>query len=214
MSLKSLLIPIAAAFGLAVAPASATTLTGVTVVDPTFDLAAAGLTPSLLGDAEVDGNGFLAFPITGGDLGAGLIEHDDSGVRLAATADPSLYIDLENFLIDISDPAASAIFADISTSIDGLIGNAAVFTFDLTTVANPFDLNNPSIELLFSMAASPLIVDFFGLPGNAEQLAGVQFGLAATSPAEIPLPAAVWLFAAGIGGLAFAGRRKKARVAA
>ncbi len=214
MLLRPFLISLAALVGLAATPASAVTLTGVTVVDPTFDLDAAGLTPSLLGDGDVDSNGFLAFPITGGDLSAGLIEHDNSGVRLAATADTSLYIDLENFLIDISDPAASSIFADISTSIDGFIGNAPVFTFDLTTVSDPFDLDNPSIELLFSSAASALIVDFFGIPGNAEQLSGIQFGLAATSPTVVPLPAAAWLFIAGIGGLAFAGRRKKQLAAA
>jgi hypothetical protein len=129
---------------LAAAPASAATaiIGGDTVVEVTFDLAGAGLTPTLLGDATATPLGFLNFPVTGGDLRAGRIEHENSGVRLSAG---TASIDLQNFIIDISNPAAGQILADVTTSTGVMADDAAVFSFDLTTVADPFDLSNPSI---------------------------------------------------------------------
>ncbi|MEM9619871.1 MAG: VPLPA-CTERM sorting domain-containing protein [Pseudomonadota bacterium] len=189
--------------GLSMSSAFAVTLTGTTVVETTFDFDGAGLTPSLLGDTGVTSQGFLAFPITGGDLGAGLIEHENSGVRLTAGM---VFVDLENFLIDISDAANAFILADVTTSAGASVMDAAIFSFDLTSVADPFDLMDPSIELLFTAAASGLLNDVFGL-GDENALTDVQFGFAATAPSEVPLPAAVWLFAAGAGALGFAKRR-------
>lgn len=198
-----------AAFGALLAlmatPAKATLLTGDTVVEVTFDLQTAGLTPTLLGATSATPQGFLNFPITGGDLSAGMIEHDGSGVRLSAG---SVFIDLQNFLIDITTPANSIISADVTTS-GGLMTNAPIFTFDLTSVTDFTDLTDPSLDLFFTLTASTVLADLFGL-GAANVLEGVKFGEAATAPAEIPLPAAAWLFIAGAGALATRARRRAA----
>lgn len=207
MGLKILkhLAALVVAAGLAAAPAKAA-LTGVTVVNPTFDLAGAGLTPSLLGDTGTTAEGFLSFPITGGDLGIGRIEHENSGVRLAGGGQ---FVDLENFIIDISDAANSLILADVTGPSGLLASDAPVFSFDLTASSDPFDLINPTLELLFTATASSVLNEIFGL-GGENALTGVRFGFAATSPAEVPLPAAAWLFLAGAGLLGMAKRKKAA----
>ncbi|MAW82172.1 MAG: hypothetical protein CMI63_18195 [Parvularcula sp.] len=197
IGLTALFVPVTAA--------NAAVLVGQTVVEPTFDFDSAGLTPSLLGDAGTTSEGYLSFPITGGNLGAGLIEHENSGVRLTAG---SVFVDLENFLIDISDPANGTISADVSASTGAMVADAPVFSFDLTSVSDPFDLSNPTIELLFTAAASSLLNSVFNL-GDPDALTGARFGFAATAPSEVPLPAAAWLFLAGAGALGMS-RRKKA----
>lgn len=196
MTRLSVFLAALGALFLGAAPANAVTLTGDTVVEVTFDLDDAGLTPSLLGSASATPEGFLNFAITGGDLDTGLIEHDGSGVRLAAG---SIFIDLENFLIDISTPTDGLIFADVTTS-DGLSTNAPIFSFDLTSVSTFTDLTDPGLELFFTSTASSVLADLFGL-GAANVLEGVKFGEAATAPSEIPLPAAAWIFLAGVAGL-------------
>lgn len=197
------------ALALAAAPgARASALTGDTVVDVTFDLSAAGLSPSLLGDAETTSDGFLLFPITGGDLTAGLIEHDGSGLRLSAGA---AFIDLENFLIDIADPAQSLLFGDITDSSAGLTAEEApLFSFDLTGVDDPFDLANPAIPLTVTSQASTALNAVFGLGGD-DALTGASFGLAATAPVSVPGPMTALLLTGGLGLLA--ARRKTARAA-
>ncbi len=193
----------------AAAPASAATaiIGGDTVVEVTFDLAAAGLTPTLLGDATATPMGFLNFPVTGGDLGAGRIEHENSGVRLSAG---TASIDLQNFIIDISNPAAGQILADVSASNGTMADDAPIFSFDLTAVTGPFDLADPSIELFFTMLAADVLDSLFAAPGQTLGLAGVKFGEAATAP-EVPLPAAAWMFLAGAG--VFAAQRKLRKAA-
>lgn len=191
--------------GFASAPAKAA-LVGTTVVNPTFDFAGAGLTPSGLGNVGTTSEGFLAFPITGGDLSTGLIEHENSGLRLTAG---SVFVDLENFLIDISTPSNGVIFADVTTSGGLMVADAPILSFDLTAASDPFNLSNPTIELLFTAAASDLLNTVFGL-GDPNALTEVRFGFAATAPSEVPLPAAAWLFIAGAGALAAMRKRKKA----
>lgn len=206
---SGLLAAILAGAGLlAAAPASAATaiIGGDTVVEVTFDLAAAGLTPSLLGDTSATASGFLNFPVTGGDLGAGRIEHENSGVRLSAG---ERSIDLTNFIIDIADPANGRILADVATSTGISVIDAPVFSFDLTGLANPFDLANPSIELFFTMAAAGVLDAVFAREGTTLGLAGVKFGEAATAP-EVPLPAAAWMFLAGAGAIAAQRKLRKA----
>ncbi|MDZ7628555.1 MAG: VPLPA-CTERM sorting domain-containing protein [Parvularculaceae bacterium] len=193
---------------LAAAPATAATaiVGGNTVVEVTFDLAGAGLTPTLLGDTTATASGFLNFPVTGGDLGAGRIEHENSGVRLSAGGRS---IDLTNFIIDISDAANGRILADVSTSTGASAIDAPVFSFDLTGVANPFDLANPSIELFFTMVAAGVLDAVFAGEGMSLGLTGVKFGEAATAP-EVPLPAAAWMFLAGAGAIAAQRKLRKA----
>ena len=190
----------------AAAPASASFLRGATVVEVTLDLSAAGLTPSLLGDTTVNSSGFLIFPITGGDLGVGRIEHENSGVRLTSG---ERSVNLENFIIDIADPTNGRILADVSTSTGTTADDAPIFSFDLTSVANPFDLSNPSIELFFTALAAGVLDAVFGREGVTLNLDGVKFGEAATAP-EVPLPAAAWMFLAGVGALAAQRKLRKA----
>ncbi|MFN0023722.1 MAG: hypothetical protein ACKVS5_07465 [Parvularculaceae bacterium] len=206
MIFKLMSAAIAAAAVFASATASAAVLTGNTVVEVTLDLAAAGLTPSLLGEATANASGFLNFPITGGDLVAGRIEHENSGVRLIAG---ERSIDLENFIIDISDPLNGRILADVAASNGTVAADAAIFSFNLTASPNPFDLANPTIELFFTMLAAQVLDSVFAGDGQTLGLSGVKFGEAATAPAEIPLPAAAWIFLAGLGALAARGKGKR-----
>ncbi len=197
---------IATAFAAAPASAAPAIIGGDTVVEVTFDLAAAGLTPTLLGDATATPSGFLNFPVTGGDLGVGRIEHENSGVRLTAGG---ASIDLQNFIIDISTPSAGQILADVSASNGTTASDAPIFSFDLTSVSNSFDLANPSIELFFTALAASVLDGVFAATGTTLGLSGVKFGEAATAP-EVPLPAAAWMFLAGAGALAAQRKLRKA----
>lgn len=198
---------VAAAVAASPASAAPVIVGGDTVVEITFDLAGAGLTPTLLGDTTATSSGFLNFPVTGGDLGSGRIEHENSGVRLSAGP---ASIDLTNFIIDISNPSAGQILADVSASDGTTATDAPIFSFDLTTVLNPFDLANPSLELFFTALAASVLDGVFAAPGTTLGLSGVKFGEAATAP-EAPLPAAAWMFLAGAG--AFAAQRKLRKAA-
>ncbi|WP_428407862.1 hypothetical protein [Hyphococcus sp.] len=178
---------------------------GVTVVQPTADLGALGLSASPLGDASINSNGFFEFPITGGDLDglAGGIEHDNSGVSLTNGTD---VLDLENFLIDTT---TQQIFGDVSLN-SAFVANAPIFSFNvaqLSSIDSLFDLSNPSLELLFTATAAGVLFDVYGASG----LEGAVFGLAATAPeiGEVPIPAAFGLFAAGAAGLGWLGRRRR-----
>ncbi|MGF1605152.1 MAG: hypothetical protein ACFB22_02325 [Rhodothalassiaceae bacterium] len=206
MPLRSLAYSIALFVVIGFAPdtARASIIDGQTVVDVTFDLDDAGLTPTLLGDAETTSDGFLLFPITGGDLSAGLIEHDGSGLSLSAG---SAFVDLENFLIDISDPTMGTLFADITNTSTGLqLDGAPIFDLTLAGVSDPFDLDNPSIPLAFTGDASTVLNGVFGLGGD-DALTEAAFGLAATEPISVHGPMAAGLLASGLA--LFAGLRRK-----
>ena len=177
---------------------------GATVVNPTADLGS--IQASTLGSATVNSNGFLEFPVTGGNLNglAGTIEHENSGVSLT---DGLSVLDLENFLIDTT---TQEILADVT--IDGVfVTNTAIFSFDVTRlpdINDLFDLDNPSLELRFTMATVGVLENVFGAMGFDNAV----FGLAATAPivSDVPIPAAFVLFIAGAAGLGFAGRKKTA----
>lgn len=180
----------------------------VTVVNPTIapTLTALGIAPSPLGSAGVNANAYFEFPITGGALDgiAGVIAHEGSGVGLA-TATTSVL--LENFIIDT---VQQLILADVTLNGSLVASDIGVLSFDAATLADLadlFDLDNPALALILTDAAADLLETAFGL---GVQLNGAQFGLAATAPQAVPLPAAAWLFIAGAAGLVAARRRRRA----
>jgi hypothetical protein len=209
MRFGALFAALGAALGLSMtAPAAAATLVGDTRVEVTFDLGGAGIAAALLGDASVALASPLTvnFPITGGSLGGGQILHDNSGLRLTRNG---ATLDLANFIIDLVN---QVILADVTPNGGGTISDVAILAFDLSTVSapDPFDLSDPDLALRFTAVASQTINAVLGLGlANPNALEGVVFGLAATSPTEVPLPAALWLFLAGAGALA-ARRRAQA----
>lgn len=203
LRLKRFGAAIAAGLAMTGAAAAAPVVDGITVVNVTADLSA--LSPATLGSGSVNGDGFLEFPITGGDLNglAGTIEHNGSGVSLSAGGD---VLNLENFVINTT---TQELLGDVSVN-GSFVTNAALFTFDVTQLAQIDDLfntGNPSLELRFSAAAASTLFNVFGVSG----LEGEIFGLAATAPrvSDVPIPAAYGLFVIGASAVGWASRRRK-----
>ncbi len=164
---------------------------GVTTVEVTAPLGLLGLGGAPVGSADASGAVF-SFPITGGSItdGNALIEHTGSGVNLFALADPTVNVSVGNFLIDTM----------LGTVAGDVFGGATGVTF--------FTFGTPGaggIPLLISSDLAIALTSIFG----ADDLTGVEFGLANTSPTPVPLPAGLPLFLAGLGGLAVL-RRKRA----
>lgn len=185
----------ASALGLLAGAAHAAPIVGgETTVEVTADLTGLGLAGAPFGSATADGAVFT-FPITGGeadDAGA-VIEHEGSGVTLSALADASIAATVGNFVVDTT---AAGITGDI-------IGGAEdVPFFDFGTV------DDDGIDLTITTELAGALTAVFGAP----DLAGAVFGVANTAPvvedvAPIPLPAALPLLAAALGGLALFRRR-------
>jgi hypothetical protein len=195
------------------APAKAATLVGDTRVAVTFNLASAGITPSLLGNASIAAPSPLTlnFPVTGGSLTEGIIRHDNSGVRLTAGTN---FVDIGDFKIDLNQ---QVIMATVQGNGGAVLTEVPVFSFNLSSVTapDPFVLSNPSLALFFTATASSALNTILALGlSDPLALAGVEFGRAATSASEVPLPAAAWLFLAGLGGLAMRARKKEKRALA
>jgi FAD/FMN-containing dehydrogenase len=206
----------AAAFCFAsIAPASATVMVdtrdavtvsgGNTVVRVTADFAALGLTVSTLGSATI-ANGLVVFPITGGDLNpatlGGFILHNGSGVRFAAGATT---LDARNFRIDT---VTSRLFGDV-TAGGSTLSNVALFDFTLSglSAGQITNLNDPQIILRISSEAAGAFTSVFGAPN----LAGAEFGRAATGPqlAAVPEPSTWALMIGGFGLVGFSLRRAR-----
>lgn len=180
---------------------------GTTAVRVTADLGALGLTPGLTGTASVDSTlGFdrIFFPITGGDLDfstlGGQIRHDGSGITLTSG---STVVGLGNFVIDTS---ASQLLADVTLNGNAFASGAAILEFDLSglTAGQITDLSNPVISLRFTQTGADALTQAFGAPN----LAGVEFGLAATSPVAVPEPAAWAMMIVGFGAIGAALRQR------
>ena len=185
--------------------AAAPVIGGATVVNVTANLDGLGLSGAPLNGAFINANGFFEFPVTGGALNglAGTIEHDNSGVSLTSGA---TVLELENFVIDTVN---QQILGDVTLN-SVFVANAPLFSFDLAALASTdalFDLANPTLELLFTATAADVLLDNFGADG----LEGAVFGLAATAPTAVPVPAAFVLFAAGAGAIGWAGRRRRSQ---
>ena len=200
-----------AAFAGPAAHASAVSLAGVdTRVLVTADLDSLGLTPALQGSASFDDNGAINFPITGGSLDfstlGGQILHEGSGVFLSDGANT---VFAGNFIIDT---VQQTIFGDVVLNDTTTVGDdLPLFSFDLSTVTTEelIDLDNPSLSLLFTMTLAGALTEVFGAP----DLAGAQFGLAATLPQPVPVPGALGLFLIGAGALEAMRRRRRRALA-
>lgn len=168
--------------------------TGITTVEVTANLTGLGLGGAPVGTATAS-NGVFSFPITGGTIdtvtGNALIEHDGSGVQLFALADPAVNVSVGNFLID-------TFAGTVSGNVLGAPGSVTFFTFG-TPGASGIPL------LISSDLAGALQSIFTGAP----DLTGAEFGLANTFPTPVPVPAALPLLLADLGGLALL-RHKRA----
>lgn len=178
------------------APAAAVSIAGgVTSVEVTADLAGLGLAGAPFGTATVDATGpnpVFFFPITGGELlpSGATILHEGSGVTLSALSDPSIAATVGNFVIETAN---ARILGDV-------IGGAQDVTL--------FDLGAAGVDGIPVLIASDL-AGALSAVFSAPDLTGAQFGLAATAPQPVPLPAAWALLLAGLGGVAaLRGRRR------
>lgn len=189
-----------AAFSWAI-PASATPIAPVGTTDVTVDggllgiLASNSISAMPIEGASQTGATF-SFDITGGDLGALLIEHsggvffDDGTNTLSAT----------NFLINGGTGIVSA-------NVNGGTDFVPLFILSAVDLSGPITANL-EINAILSEALVNTFLSGTGTPTNA--LEGAVFGSASTSPAPVPLPASALLLAAGVGGLTVMRRRKAA----
>ena len=145
----------------------------------------------------------LFFPITG--LGAGgEILHDGSGIRLFANAMPSLYVDLENFVI-----GASQLTGDVMSSTGIDVGGAPIFDFQACTPGAPCEgldltMTISGIGLNLTETAAGVLGSVFGAP----DLTGAPIGVANST--IVPEPGTALLFGGGLAGLAYVGRPRRA----
>ena len=189
---------------------AATLVGGETRVQVTADLAALGLTPGVLGSASIVSGSPLtvAFPITGGTLDASLagsILHEGSGVSLTAGANT---LALTNFIIDT---VGQRILGDAALNGASLATDLPIFTFNLASVT-PAQLTNlaaPALSLRISSEAAGALTTVFGAPN----LAGAEFGLAATAPA-VPEPGTWAMMISGFGLVGLALRKRRTAVMA
>ncbi|MEM6823522.1 MAG: VPLPA-CTERM sorting domain-containing protein [Pseudomonadota bacterium] len=187
-----------------VVPASAVTIapvgtTDVTVAGPVLSfLSGAGITPSPIDPATASGATF-SFPITGGDTSTLTITHS-GGVRFEAGA---AFLTASNFTIKGSE---GTVAADVTSS--AFASASQIDIFDLASV----DLSGPiTADLVINSALNGALGATFA-GGSDLGLKDTVFGSASTSPAPVPLPAAMPLLLAGIG--AFGALRFSRRKAA
>ena len=191
MKLLKLVAGALTAAALWVVPASAVTIapvgtTDVTVADPVLSfLGGAGITPSPIAPGTAAGATF-SFPITGGETDTLTITHS-GGVRFEAGA---AFLTASNFTIKGSE---GTVAADVTSSAFGPI--AQVDIFDLAAV----DLSGPiTADLVINATLNGAFGATFA-DGAELGLTEVVFGSASTSPAPVPLPAALPLMLAGLG---------------
>jgi PEP-CTERM motif len=172
----------------------------------------AGVTPSATGTGSLDLSTLtFSFPITGGDLSAGVIpgstiQHNGSGIKFTAG---TISIDIGNFLIDTTSLSISGSVDSVNPVQGSALSLLGVPLFALaigTDPAFPFSVS------LTGAAAGALNATF----GVTLFTSGLQIGNALTSPqvAPVPEPTAFMLLGLGVGGVAIARRRRRELMAA
>ena len=171
-----------------------------------------GVSIELVGSGSSAVNGNPNFGVTGGFLNlnsfTGSIEHAGSGIRLFNSSS-STEIIATDFVIGLN----SATDGVLSGTVGG--NSVDLFRFDRSTLGADLDatlaaltnLDAPSLALMITDDLSAALDATFATGG----VAGAIFGLAATAPAPVPLPAAAWVFLAGVGALG-ARRIRRAKV--
>jgi hypothetical protein len=169
-------------------------VTSVTVA-PSFlsALGTLGLTPSTLGSGFITTPNptdvVLNFPITGGTVGEEVL-HAGSGLRLAASS--SIWVDLTDFVIDLDNPTGIVLTGGVST-------NGINPPFTAPAGIQLFNIDG-ALTLTLADTAADALETFFGLPSTV-QLNGALVGTANVA-AQVPEPASLALFLAGLAGVA------------
>lgn len=188
-------------------PSFATTIAPVGTTDVVVSevalgaLEGAGLTAAPISPATVRSTGLtFSFNITGGNLDELLVTHSGGVSFSAGTSE----LTASNFTID---GLAGTVSADVFSTNEALGSISQVAIFDLADV----DTSGPIVaDLLINSTLNGA----FGLTfadGADLGLTGAVFGTATTSPAPIPLPAAMPLMLLGFGAFGLLRvRRKKA----
>lgn len=192
---------------------------GLTVIDVTFPLDDAGITANAVGGASITDEGFFSFPVTGGEFDVttlvGEIFHD-GGFSLVVQGAPTTQI--RDLVINFNADGTGSIFADLQFQ-SLMLDDLELFTFDLADLMSTnalFDTSNPTLPLFIAASFADFLDQVFGL--DEDELVGELFGFAATlldlpelEIADVPLPAALPLFIAGLAGLGFAGSSRRRR---
>lgn len=173
----------------------------------------AGVTPSATGTGSLDLSTLtFSFPITGGDLSAGVIpgstiEHNGSGILFTAG---TTTIEIGNFLIDTT----SLIISGSARSINPATGAALNVTAGVPLFALGIGTNTAfPFTVSLTAAAAGALNATFGVTLFTE---GLQIGNASTAPlvvTDVPEPATFVLLGAGMIGV-YAARRKRANTLA
>ena len=147
-------------------------------------------------------------PVTGGDTAVGPINHDGSGVTLTRNG---ATITLANFVVNFGGTVTGSLTRSNGTTTTG----ETLFTFNpgsLGDIVAPANFLTPVVGLNISSTLSAVLLSDLSIGQlGLTDLTSVRFGNVASAP-EVPLPAAAWMFLAGVGALAM--RRKKQPAAA